>query len=108
MNTQITESVWLNNSDICSFEHVIEVSGLTSQELHELIETGLIEPSSGNRENYFFHTQCIVIARKARRLRDDFELDTQGLVLALSLLQRVDDLEAEIAHLRARLFTGKR
>ena len=103
MKTHITQSVWLNTSDICSFEHVVEVSGLSEQELLELIDSGVIEPSNGDPGNYFFHTQCIVVARKARRLRDDFELDTRGVALALNLLRRVDDLEAEIAHLRARL-----
>ena len=103
MTTRITESVWLNTSDICSFEHVVEVSGLSAQELRELIEIGVIQPSNADADNYFFHTHCIVLARKARRLRDDFELDTRGLALALNLLRRVDKLETEIAHLRARL-----
>ncbi|HUH87720.1 MAG TPA: chaperone modulator CbpM [Pusillimonas sp.] len=108
MKTQITESVWLNASDICSFEHVVEVSGLSPQELHALIDTGVIEPSNDDPGNYFFHMQCIVVARKARRLRDDFELDTQGLAVALNLLRRVGDLEAEIADLRARLVSSRR
>ena len=103
MKTHITESVWLNTSDICSFAHVVEVSGLSETELRELIDAGVIEPSNNDPANYFFQTQCIVVARKARRLRDDFELDTPGLALALNLLRRMDDLEAEIAHLRARL-----
>lgn len=103
MKTQITESIWLNTSDICSFEHVLEVSGLSAQELRELVDTGVIEPSNADPGNYFFHTECIVVARKARRLRDDFELDTRGLALALNLLRRMDDLEAEVAYLRARL-----
>lgn len=103
MNTRITESIWLNTSDICSFDHVVEVSGLSAQELRELIEIGVIKPSNTDAGNYFFHTQCIVVARKARRLRDDFELDTRGLALALNLLRRVGDLETEIARLRARL-----
>jgi len=108
MKTQITESIWLNTSDICSFEHVLEVSGLSAQELRELIDTGVIEPSNDDPGDYFFQTQCIVVARKAKRLRDDFELDTQGLALALNLLRRVDDLEAEITRLRARLYPGRR
>lgn len=103
MNTHITESIWLNTSDICSFEHVVEVSGLSARELRELIEIGIIEPSNTDADNYFFHTHCIVVARQARRLRDDFELDTRGLALALNLLRRMDDLETEIARLRAKL-----
>ena len=103
MKTQITESIWLNTSDICSFEHVLEVSGLSAAELRELVEAGIIQPSNNDPGNYFFYTECIVVARKARRLRDDFELDTRGLALALNLLRRVDSLEAEIARLRARM-----
>lgn len=102
MTSPITESVWLNTSDICSFEHVIEVSGLSSQELRELIDMGIIEPSSSKSDVMFFRMECVVIARKARQLREDFELDTRGLALALSLLRKVDELESELAHLRAR------
>jgi len=103
MALHITDSVWLNTSDICSFEHVVEVSGLSADELHELVETGVIAPSNDDPRNYFFHTECIVTARRARRLRDDFDLDTHGLALALSLLRRMEDLEAELAELRVRL-----
>lgn len=103
MTTTITESVWLNTSDICSFDHVIEVSGLSADELHELIDMGIIQPSSSKANALFFRMECIVIARKARQLRDDFELDTRGLALALSLLRKMGELESEIAQLRARL-----
>ncbi|HEY9281166.1 MAG TPA: chaperone modulator CbpM [Eoetvoesiella sp.] len=103
MTIQITESVWLNTSDICSFEHLSEVSGLAKDDLLDLVETGVIEPSNKDPDNYFFHASCIVVARTARRLRDDFELDAQGVALAMSLLRRIDGLEAELASLRARL-----
>jgi chaperone modulatory protein CbpM len=43
------------------------------------------------------------VARLARRLRDDFELDRAGLALALRLMQRIDSLEQEVERLRARL-----
>ncbi len=103
MTTHITEGVWLNTSDICSFDHLIEVSGLTRSDLSDLIEAGVIEPSNQDPGNYFFYTHCIVIARTARRLRDDFELDSHGLTLALKLLDRIDRLEADLADARARL-----
>lgn len=102
MTVHITESIWLNTSDICSLEHVVEVSGLTQDVLLDLVEIGIIEPSNGDPNNYFFHTNCIAVARMARRLRDDFELDTHGLALALNLLRRIDALEAELASHRAK------
>lgn len=107
MTTHITEGVWLNTSDICSFDHLVEVSGLTRGDLLDLIEAGIIEPSNQDPGNYFFYTHCIVIARAARRLRDDFELDSHGLALALKLLDRIDQLETELIDARARLGMSK-
>ncbi len=97
MTVHITECVWLNASDTCSFEHVVEISGLSAGELRDLIDTGVIEPSGRRGGEYQFPTQCIAIARRARRLRDDFELNNHGLALALTLLQRIDDLEDKLA-----------
>jgi len=103
MTVHITESIWLNASDICSFEHLIQVSGLSPDALLDLIEAGVIEPTNRDPANYFFTVDCIVIARTARRLRDDFDLDPQGLALAINLTQRIDKLEAELHRLRAAL-----
>jgi chaperone modulatory protein CbpM len=41
-------------------------------------------------------------ARTAHRLQADFELDVQGLALALRLLERVSELETQLQSLRAR------
>ena len=49
----------------------------------------------------------ITVARTACRLRDDFELDTRGLAVALRLLERVRALEEEIARLRAAAARGR-
>lgn len=103
----LTESVWLNDSDICSLAHIVEVSGLAEQDIMDLVETGILEPAKADPGNYFFRTDCVAIARTARRLRDDFELNPNGLALALNLLQRVSQLEQELASLRAKA-SGRR
>lgn len=102
MTVHITEAVWLNALDTCSLEYIVDGSGLSRQDVLDLVEAGVLEPLGQDREKYVFHTDCIVLACKARRLRDDFELDTAGLVLAMSLLRRMDELRAEVASLRAR------
>lgn len=107
MTVHITESVWLNASDICSFEHLAQVSGLAPDTLLDLIDAGVLEPSNQDPANYFFPVSCIVVARTARRLRDDFELDAQGLALAVNLMHRIDTLEAELHRLRAALPQGR-
>jgi chaperone modulatory protein CbpM len=103
MTVRITESVWLNTSDLCSFQHLVEVSGLSASDLTDLIETGVIEPANQDPQHYMFQTHYIVLARTARRLRDDFELDAQGLALAINLLRRIEHLETELNSLYAKL-----
>lgn len=103
MTVHITESVWLNTSEICSFAHLLEVSGLTQTDLYNLIDMGIIEPSNADPGNYVFESSYIVIARRARRLRDDFELDAQGLAVALNLLRRINHLETELSSAYAKM-----
>jgi chaperone modulatory protein CbpM len=43
----------------------------------------------------------MLLARTARRLRDDFELNPNGLALAMRLLATVEALECELDRLRA-------
>lgn len=100
---KMTKTIWLNSSDVCSFEHVVEVSGIQHSDLLELVEAGVIQSTGKDHGNDLFHTECIVIARQARRLREDFELDTQGLALAMTLLGRIHKLEEKLDNLYARL-----
>lgn len=102
MTIRTVEAVWLNTSDICSLEHIVEVSGLARNDILDLVETGVLTPSNDDPHNYFFHTECIVVARTARRLRDDFELDPQGLALAMRLLGRIKELETELSSVHSR------
>ena len=99
----VTQTVWLNSNDLCSFEHVVEVSGIERNVLQELVDAGVIQPANTDRRRYVFHTECIVLARQARKLSEDFELDVQGLALAMSLLDRIRQLESRLIDLDARL-----
>ena len=104
MATDITECIWLNATEICSLDHLIEVSGLARDDVLDLVDAGVLEPSSRGPEpqQYLFEASCIVTLRTARRLRDDFELDAHGLTLALRLLKRIEGLEAELVSLHAQ------
>lgn len=50
-----------------------------------------------------FELAHVVTVKTARRLRDDFQLESLGLALALTLLRRADELEAQLRDLQARL-----
>ncbi|MBP6017892.1 MAG: hypothetical protein KA735_00240 [Burkholderiaceae bacterium] len=97
MALHITESIWLNATDTCTLEHLIEVSGLDRNDLLTLVEADVIPAEVPNPEHYLFRSDSIVLARTARRLKDDFELNTDGLILAVSLVQRIHRLEAKLA-----------
>ena|SRR3990167_606277 len=103
MSTFVAEAVWLNESELCSLDDLLEASGLSAQELQEFIEIGVIEAIERDAQTRVFRANCIDVARTARRLRDDFELDTRGVAVALNLLRRIRELEAELEDVYARL-----
>lgn len=102
MNVQIAEWTLLNAQNACSITYLRDVSGLSEEEINELIENGLLTPIDGKAMAKIFPMHSIVTVSSARRLRDDFELDSHGMILALTLMQRIDDLQSELNLLRAQ------
>lgn len=98
MTTERMEVVWLEARSDYTVTEVIELSGLPPRLVEALVECGAL-PIAGDRR---FEAESIVLARAARRLHDSFELDDQGLALAISLLRRVRVLEALLVDTRAR------
>ncbi|MDB5785868.1 chaperone modulator CbpM [Caballeronia mineralivorans] len=103
MSAPLSDSIWLNEVDLCPLAHLAEVSGLSIEEIEDLVDTDVIKPVEAGSQTPMFQLRYVVTVKTARRLRDDFELDRQGLALALSLLQRIDELQAEIHATKARL-----
>jgi chaperone modulatory protein CbpM len=97
------EVLWLDERRVVSLRELVELSGLGESELLELVHCGAIPACELQDSGYSFGAHVITVARTACRLRDDFELDTRGLSVALRLLERVRDLEEEVARLRAEL-----
>ena len=97
------EVLWLDERRVVSLTELVEVSGLRESELLDLVQTGAIPARNAPGGGLAFSARVVTMARTACRLRDDFELDTPGLGVALRLLERVRDLESEIARLRAQL-----
>ena len=98
-----TEVLWLDEHRVVSLDELVEVSGLREAELLELVSTGALPVLDSPDGRPAFSARVVTLARTACRLRDDFELDMHGLAVALRLLERVRDLESEIASLRAQL-----
>jgi chaperone modulatory protein CbpM len=102
-----TEVLWLDEQRMVTLTELIEFSGLREGELLELVHTGALPARDAPGGGLTFSARVVTIARTACRLRDDFDLDMRGLAVALRLLERVRDLEGEIARLRAELPRGR-
>ncbi len=103
MTIEFSQWTLLGEQAVCSAEHLVEISGLSSTEINELVECGVIVPIDITSQPMSFHLCHVVTANTARRLRDDFELDHNGLTLAMTLMRRMTSLEEELNALRARL-----
>ncbi|HZR01646.1 MAG TPA: chaperone modulator CbpM [Burkholderiales bacterium] len=84
-------------------DDLAHATGLSVAEIVDLVEYGVFEPAGAVPVEWRFSARCITLGRRASRLRSDFELDTPGLALVAALLERIDELEAEAARLRAQL-----
>ncbi len=105
MRIELSEVVWLDEQREVTLGELAELSGLSETELRELADSGAIAPVNPDADapTQIFGANCVVVARTASRLRNDFELDTRGLAVALALLDRVRALETELRDLRAQL-----
>ena len=93
MKIELAELAWFDERVEYSLLELAERSRLPETEILELIECGAIAPRD---------QRALAAARTAARLRRDFEIDVHGVALAMALLRRIGELEAELAHLRAQ------
>ena len=91
----------LDDSGTITVAELVEQSGLSEDELAVLVDCGALEPRERKGASWRFSTRCVVTARTARRLRDDFALDdTHALAILLRMMQRIEDLEGELRRRR--------
>lgn len=112
MRIELAEVHWVEEQPACSLRELAEVSQLPEAVLRELIELGVLQPLASPPEaaregaaEPRFDARCLVTVRAVRRLRDDFDLDTHGVSVALALLERIEGLERQLRRLRAQLPT---
>jgi chaperone modulatory protein CbpM len=91
-----------------ALEELAQASGLLPQEIVELVEYGVFQPVRGSAEaaamsTWRFSARTITLGRRARRLKADFDLNVSGLALALTYLERIEELEAELERLRCQM-----
>ena len=100
MTIQRTQVVWLEERAGYSVHEAGQWSGLPRTLLEHLVDCGAL-PVDDTASTTSLSSEGVVLARAASRLRQHFELDDDGLAVAVSLLRRVRVLEAELTRARA-------
>ena len=75
---------------------------LHPQMVLRLVDLGLVDPEVGEPE-WLFQDTAVPRIRKIKRLHRDLGINWAGIGVVLDLLDRIDDLEREIAWLRRQL-----
>jgi chaperone modulatory protein CbpM len=99
--------LWLYAERRVSMGELGEISGLPDEVLKELVDYGALRPQLVAGE-MSFAADCVMRLRAAARLRQDLELETPALALAISFLERIQSLENELRSLEARLSRPRR
>jgi chaperone modulatory protein CbpM len=102
MNPHADEAFPLDTLTEISWTQLLNASGLPEPELRELVQYGALVPRDPDAPVWTFESRWLVVARRASRLRHDFELDAHGVSVVLSFVERIESLEFELQALRAR------
>ena len=97
MIIDLTEVAWQDEGHEISIEELAQVSGLSVDELEDLVACGALAPHGAPRT---FAASCIVTVQIAGRLRDALELDAGALPVTLLLLERIRVLQTQLAQAR--------
>ena len=89
--------------DRLRLSELADLAGLSEAELTELVDCGVLAPAEGVPGQWVFGLRSLTVARTARRLREDFELEPHGVALLLGFMDRIRRLEEELRELQARL-----
>lgn len=101
MQNEADAMFWLDPSHVISIADLVTLSGLSENEIVDLVDAGVLIPLESAEDSWSFSADCVITVRKATRLLKQMELDIHAVALTLALLQRIDHLESELSKLRA-------
>jgi chaperone modulatory protein CbpM len=103
MRAEVADALPVEQGFELTLSELAQLSGLEEKDVRELVEHGVFEDVDSNSQVWKFRAQYLVVARKAGRLRHDFELDAHGVAVLLRYVERIDTLQRELLELRAQV-----
>jgi chaperone modulatory protein CbpM len=99
MSVECSESVLLDEQHEISLNELSELSGLSSDELCQLVDSGVLIPNNPAEAIWHFNSRYVISIRTLCRLKQDFELESNSLGLLLLFLERIRKLEFKLREL---------
>jgi chaperone modulatory protein CbpM len=103
MNAPTTEWSWLDARQAVSLQELARISGLTPQEITELVEYGELQALDPGAAQPAFGADWAVPLREAAQLRRDFDLELFAAGLLVRYLRRIAVLERQLKSARAQM-----
>ena len=98
---KIHEGHFIEEENEITLLQLCNYCGLTSEEIIEMIDEGILEPAGKGKKDWRFSFTVVERVRKVSRLRNDLDINLAGAALALHLLDRVEELEALVRNYQA-------
>ncbi|WP_415057931.1 chaperone modulator CbpM [Halopseudomonas sp.] len=87
-----------------SFAELCQCVSVSEDRVLSLIVEGIVTPTVGESpDEWEFDSGCVTLVHKAARLHRDLTVEWTDIPLILSLLDEVEQLRSDNAHLRQRL-----
>ncbi|MDI1310373.1 MAG: chaperone modulator CbpM [Methylotenera sp.] len=96
MNIEFNELVWLDHHHEVSLIELVELTGLSEEELQHLVDSGALVPTNPDETSLNFSGHCVISIRTLSRLKQDFELEPNAFALTLVFLERIRTLESKL------------
>ena len=93
---QMITAVIVDDHTSLSFVEVCQHYDITEEALIELIEYGLFSENQTTIKSIQFDAAKLARIQAATRLRQDLDINTPGVILALELLDQIEQLQQEI------------
>jgi hypothetical protein len=102
-NIETTTAIFLDDDGTLTAAQLVELRVFPPAELATLIARGALAPRDSQASPWTFSARCVVIARSARSLRDEFALDdAHAVAILLRFAQRIEELERALRAYRPR------
>ena len=94
--SNLAESIILDEQHEISLHELAELSGMTLEELYQFVDNGVLIPINPEAAIWHFNSHYVISIRTLSRLKQDFELETNSLALLLIFLERIRTLEHKL------------